>query len=1519
MDWEDAPVKVNQKNIRTFANMDDSGAPADKPVTPATGMYLPTKESLDAKIAELEAQKAQLDGWEDAPVKGAQSKSSGTASNTDGWEDAPKKETSFVDNLKGFGTGLTDIVGGIPGFVFGTAHGVVTGVEKGSAKEGLKAAEEFMHAATPSQIAKKAFDIDMPTNNAGYNLAMTPLDWLDKGLSYSAKGYGEIAKAAGAKDSTAEEIQSAVKLGLLSGMAATGARGKEATPSPETLRMMQDAQQHVEPTLPQEPPAPPLGPTDAHANDYAAMNPYDVGGHVSAIDQGRVTTIDGFQPDFFENAEALPKDIERPQPLPQLDMQGVPPAAPEVASPHGETGYPPLYSMDDVPLIDEAIKRFRDEKGNVSVEKALPEIDKMLGRDPLDVGLADHPVDDGGVRHLDPDTGNVVQGMAKEVPTVESLLKMEVIDKDPRITEMRQYIEEQRRFNDEVKQSGASAERIAALDQSLHHLENEFGRYMEESYGVKTPQDITMAKVIEHGGDTKLPIQQTYDARSQGGMGRFKKQGGSINTKEIKEGLGSIMDRLRKQNESSKIMGDSDERAKAPIKPLDQFKPKNKQQGSIDLGALFRRKSLEEVGLPQKIAEMVNHQTVEPERISGDVHTAVEALKDSAVGKGLEDFKMPDRTPAEVVEMVKKFPDIDRKPIQENIENGSIYRAIDTKHPLVQAVSTWLDRAQQSSVEFTRKYLTDPVSGYKGFMRRLTPEQKARIWNEIIMNEGKQILSEAELRDRGYTPDEIAFYQYHTALNKMLYKLFNKTREMLGLPPVDERIGHVFGRFVGDFRVRAQRVILDKDGNPKINPDGSLATELIGFVGGNTKWDVARTMKKVQEMHPDWKFDDKIEYKPLTNGKTVESRFDGLLGALDIISKDNPHMKDLVDAYVGIAKQDAAKMFNAQRHALDKKAAPGGLLGSEGNKAWESLKKNADDGMKAQLAAAEQMFGWVETQKAVKNIMDVIKDPAVVEKAPNAADWANMQIDHVLGRNGGAFADVANKVIDAVGEGLGVGRSNIIKVSNATKGLMMQKFLGFFNVPFTMVQLLQPIQTVPPMMALFAARGVDLASLSMSGLKSTWTMMRVGMNMAMKNGEIMPFNSFERQALDYAHKYHVFDVQMVDHTHDINASPVREGITALGNVNVKYPEAITRGLAFMSFAHALKDAGYRSHEALQIAERATNVVMRDYTPNARPLVFDKGAWVGDIMSTLQRYKFGEINSMTMYGREGINGLKRGQPQFMIPLATHLALSVAASGIVGMGMYQTADQGYRLLTKLLGKPDSLTDLVLRTPKIGNAMAYGLGSMFGVDMSQRFGSQTLPSGVGDAFVPYGSDVVNMGKATWDYVKNPNTFNAKVLGKSLSPNSTTGLWENHGFTDKDGNYVNPNSDHNLVFKRSPEDMKMRAWGFRPLHESIERQRDFEVQDRSKTYTELRKGLIQDAKTDLLSGDLSPEKIKKYAQKYAEYGSTQFDRDLQQQIMGIKLTEAQRLMIKNAGGSYTGAKNLEHFRQLDKAIGEK
>jgi hypothetical protein len=419
-------------------------------------------------------------------------------------------------------------------------------------------------------------------------------------------------------------------------------------------------------------------------------------------------------------------------------------------------------------------------------------------------------------------------------------------------------------------------------------------------------------------------------------------------------------------------------------------------------------------------------------------------------------------------------------------------------------------------------------------------------------------------------------------------------------------------------------------------------------------------------------------------------------------------------------------------------------------------------------------------------------------------------------------------------------------------------------------------------------------------------------------GQKVQYSPFEQQAIKYARDMGIMDVKMADHTKDINQSKAWETYHKIADMNIEIPERLTRGTSFLFYSNLLKDAGVPTKDIFGAAENMTNMTMVNYHPIERPMGYAKLGWLGDIASTLTRYKHNQASQVAFYAREGIMS---GQgAKGYTPMAAFLATSLAFGGVMGFFGFQEADALYQLVSEKLGKPDTLTSVVLESgmPEI---ISHGVFSTLGLDMTTRFSNANLiPDSVPKALMPFGSAVLDMAEATGRFAMNPtSTTRQKQLVKAFAPQSAQGIIENQLFTEKqaDGSnlYQNstegPNMGRGRVF-RSEGDMALRNFGFRNIRESKELAKNYSNGQIEKANENIVKSIQSKAQLAAMDGTLTENQLKTLINRAAKYGQSPdaFVSEFTTWSRDRHLSQAKQQRLRNALSGFKGAVNIKEGR---------
>lgn len=877
------------------------------------------------------------------------------------------------------------------------------------------------------------------------------------------------------------------------------------------------------------------------------------------------------------------------------------------------------------------------------------------------------------------------------------------------------------------------------------------------------------------------------------------------------------------------------------FKMIDRLIPKQRNLDSPRSILMQGMKDAANARATKEWPQTVNEQ---PKKVLNGVPGLREGLKDYLPYEAQADL-----SPEQLKQQMQQAPDLSAGKVKGALRNqlltGQQLQAF-THHPLVKYAVETVDRAMRDSQKFVREQLVGK-NGLRDKIRDLSEDELTGIWSLMEMNEGVREFSDAELKGAGYSDKQIDFYRKRMELNDQKFKALNEGRAQAGLKPVDRRIAHIAGHFLGDFKT----IIKDADGKVK------------AVVAHNNRAAVKTIATRVLEQLGEGHTMSPIEMRKMSEQGSTD-RYTGYMNILNDMAERDPVVQQVVDAYKSYMANDAQ---TAMRYRAAYKTK-NGVIGAEGRKSWQSATQNAKEGVKNELKALEAMNTWSEMQKALSKIKDFQADPDI--NAPVAKSAVQAYLDNVQRRNQGMAAAFTNSLVNGVAEITGVGPTSLKHLSNVSKEGLLTMFIGLGKLSHSFVTLIQPLQGIPVVNSLMKAEGSKLGLHQLTAaLKSFQTQGQILEALA-KGGDVK--EPFLRKALEFAKENDTFNSAQFQFGNltDTSSKSLVRNVRRVAEFNVTGMETATRSFTYMYYAHMLKDLGMKDSEIFPTAHNAMKDVMVDYNSWERPGVFGKLGFLGDLTAMLTRYKFNQIDQFA----RGMKYAKAGQ---LGPMATILATSVAAAGVRGLMAYTLANQLVQATTtwaasnNLMPRPTSIDEMLLhalhgRSEALNNVVKFGLPSALGINMTGSLShADDIPNDPLGALVPQSEPILDMGKALYNFARDPNKATAKTMAYDLSPNSMKGFIENHMFTDDRGRFTNPHS-YELQTVRSPADQLKREMGFRPLHEAQESLTTRVSADQKEHEGEVRQAITARVLRDVDShGGVTPELSQLLREKYA------------------------------------------------------
>lgn len=542
-------------------------------------------------------------------------------------------------------------------------------------------------------------------------------------------------------------------------------------------------------------------------------------------------------------------------------------------------------------------------------------------RSTLDVGLSRGVAEsDGGVRHTDPQTGGVVQGMDKSVPTMDFPLRQEVLQGDTPQAVINQYRLEH-------------AEALARGDQkAARQIEGDFRQYME-MYGVRNPQEAQGLRPLYEGGeqvkfsdgfeqwtpaDHRLPIEKTFDARKLGETKAGKSQRGALFDPEFRKFKSELPE---------------------PLKPFANKLWKERQRHEVEAERIF------------EVAEGEH---------------SIKAIADiPGLEKRIENLMPIEKPWAEIKEMVLKDPDLSVGKTTQELYSGGKMVGFASQNKLVRWVTTHVDNALRTSEKYLREHVSNKDAGLTKLWNKLPKDEMGKLWKEIMSVEGIRNLTPDELIGKGYSEKAIKAYEKLHQIRQDVFKKVNETLEAGGYEPIPERAGYIPFRWRGDFVVQV------KDAN------GNVAH----YITGTSKGGVKNAIKKMQGQFSDYTFGE-VTYDPVSRHGEAQRIHEGYRSLLSMLEKSDPAAAAIEKAYMEAMDNVALDMFGYPRH-FRPKAGVGGSMGNkvwenahtnakEGMQAFQAYVKQAMEWAELQKANSkiQEAFRDPDIQQSQKRALE---------------------------------------------------------------------------------------------------------------------------------------------------------------------------------------------------------------------------------------------------------------------------------------------------------------------------------------------------------------------------------------------------------------------------------------------------------------------------------------------------------------------------------------------------------------------
>ncbi len=898
--------------------------------------------------------------------------------------------------------------------------------------------------------------------------------------------------------------------------------------------------------------------------------------------------------------------------------------------------------------------------------------------------------------------------------------------------------------------------------------------------------------------------------------------------------------------------------------------------------------------------------------------------KNPAITKGYADMAINKAPIEKVVEAAKIAKDIDKNALDkltDQLVMGSTHTKMKYNHPVVDRVVDAFQTARTNIRGIQHALLEGSMLPA---LRALKNTDFIDLWTMMTENQRQIMAHEANpsvnpkvmpltteaLQKAGFDPKVIKAFEATRKALDTGYDMINKARAAVNKPPVDRRAAYLAGVFTGDFK----RVLytVDKEGNKSV----------AAVIGANSKAKLNQRINAVKEMHPDWSVGELQQtYKSKKTGKTQEV----FQQVLEFLSENDPNMKSVLDTLDAVLAKEGYDYRNAKKHTMQKK----GVMGSEGDKFWQSAYENAKEGFNAQVNYVKKAIEWAEMSQAMKEVRPLLTDKDILNNSPKAVAWAEDYSQRAMGLNpskvAGPIADAVNELFANVA---GIGPSHGMhpaQITRVTRNLVTQKLIGFVNLSYNMTNLIQGTLQYLPEMARLASRGdisIDPVTLS----KYNFATSKLISDFVLNKSKL---SKADAEIFQAGKDRGIMHMEYFEHSNDIRKD-FNHYWNKIAELGSSQAEAMVRNYMFIAFSKLLQDAKAKGAEGLKtskdvfdVAERAVDNAMGNRARSELPRIFQVSGQLGQMAGNLTKFNYAQMSQLSSYAREWARG---GSPA---PLGIALAGTVLAVGLQGFVAYDVLDQLYQFITGKLGKPDTLTAAYLRlADKVaqvkgemaGNFFSSGMFGAAGVALQNRMGyGNIVPDSPVQALLgPSASVVPDVANAVGDVISNPNTVNAARAGLAVLPNSIGNVIEPYIMPEdarpeeqRKGTTMSYNKKAGKPiagqYARTPTEKLMKQIGFTGIDEYKTRTKEYQDSLVTKAMKDIREGIIYKLTSDIASNPTTPpvELFQKYKDKYlaAEGDDVELTKELVKFKTGLVTTAQQRNMLRIAEQANTRA----------------
>ncbi len=730
------------------------------------------------------------------------------------------------------------------------------------------------------------------------------------------------------------------------------------------------------------------------------------------------------------------------------------------------------------------------------------------------------------------------------------------------------------------------------------------------------------------------------------------------------------------------------------------------------------------------------------------------------------------------------------------------------RNPAMYAIGQWFTNARKRA-ELYDQVALKPLE--KDIMKTVRKGEAATIMGVMKEESYAKIRLTPEELSEVLSPSQVEVYNKLRAEFDAALAIQNKALTENGHKPITPHQAYISSRWGGQWRTK----VVDKDGN------------VVWWIAEKSKAKAKHALEYLKAHEPNLDYaKSKIEYKNKSMGSEGKDTLQGYREMLKILDEDAPLTKKLQELYEKKMEQEGYRSHGHDKHFEPKH----GTKGFHGERPWVNDAADVKAFFESQLSYLRESHLWAEQQTAVANTKKMLYDTELKDSHKNTLDWVRETARNEIGSDTAQWVrSVEHNLFKALGQDPSVANKGL----SHAKGYFYSSKLGFFNAPFMMMSVVQPVFTIPHHMRL-TERGFDHNPIRTIEDSITMTAATILPKLAGDAKQsVMGGKSFGpvpviprlfKDAFKYMEANGIVNLNQYSDVGHINRSPATSKALDVINYSITSPEKIARTAAFMGYVSHLDQSGkFKGNDIgmFQKAEELTNLSMANFHHNERAPIFNKAGMTGNALVTLQTFKINQLNQLRDFAKKGAQGESRK------PFYAMLAIQITMAGMMGVYGMEQAEWMWKWLKKGMNEAGIYDeDLMEFSPKkwmlenMDSLLSMGVMSqvMGGKDYHSRLDQGTILDPTFAGMMPFVSDIVEQGKDVLAFATDPTSEKADRALYSVMPSSLKGFTEMGGFYDNtltgapgQGDAFSADRPDEPLYKRTAEDKAARGT---PLH---------------------------------------------------------------------------------------------------------